>query len=242
MNSYLTAARAAVVIACAFVLSACTARTVAPDVASPRTVPAQFLAMYAAQDEERFPVPASDISEMDEQFLRTVVAYPTSEQPGTIVVDTDARHLFLVLENGQAVRYGIGVGSEGMRWSGRAQVGRKAEWPRWTPTAAMIRREPEKNGPWAKGMPPGLENPLGPRALYLYQDGRDTLYRIHGTNEPWTIGQAVSSGCIRMLNQDIIDLYRRTPVGAKVVVLNRNIDRSAQPAIAATKHPSRPPV
>lgn len=242
MVRFLTAARAAAVFACVIALTACTAHNVAPDVATPRAIPAHFLAMYAAEDAERFPIPAADISEMDERFLRSVVPYTTSEQPGTIVVDTDARHLYLVLENAQAVRYGIGVGAEGMRWSGRAQVGRKAEWPRWTPTVAMIRREPEKNGPWASGMPPGLANPLGPRALYLYQDGRDTLYRIHGTNEPWTIGKSVSSGCIRMLNQDIIDLYRRTPVGAKVVVLNRNLGDSNQPEIAEKKKDSSRPV
>jgi len=178
-----------------------------------------YVALYGAVPEERFPVPAADLSEIDPQFLRTLVPYATSERPGTIVVDTPNRFLYLVQENGMALRYGIGVGAEGMAWSGRARVGRKAEWPRWTPTAAMIRRDPIKNGPWAGGMPPGLDNPLGPRALYLHQNGRDTLYRIHGTNEPHTIGTSVSSGCIRMLNQDIIDLYRRLPLDSVVVVL-----------------------
>ncbi len=177
------------------------------------------MALYKVVPEERFAIPASDISRIDPQFLRTEVAYATYEQPGTIVVDTAHRHLYLVLENGRALRYGIGVGADGMKWSGRAVVGRKAEWPRWTPTLAMIKRDPERNGPWAKGMPPGLDNPLGPRALYLYQGGRDTLYRIHGTNEPHTIGEAVSSGCIRMLNQDILDLYSRVPTQTPVVVL-----------------------
>ena len=186
-----------------------------------RALPAPgYAALYGAVPEERFPVPAADLSEIDEKFLRTLVPYATSERPGTIVVDTPNRFLYLVQENGMALRYGIGVGAEGMAWSGRARVGRKAEWPRWTPTAAMIRRDPIKNGPWAGGMPPGLDNPLGPRALYLHQNGRDTLYRIHGTNEPHTIGTSVSSGCIRMLNQDIIDLYRRIPVDSVVVVLS----------------------
>lgn len=178
-----------------------------------------YVAMYGPKPNEKFPLPATDISHVDPKFLRQEVAYETTEQPGTIVVDTASRHLYLVRENGRAIRYGIGVGAEGMKWAGRAQVGRKAEWPRWTPTAAMIKRDPKRNGPWAKGMPAGLRNPLGPRALYLFQNGRDTLYRIHGTTEPDTIGEAVSSGCIRMLNPDILDLYNRVPVGAPVVVL-----------------------
>ena len=165
--------------------------------------------------------PATDISSVDPQFLRREVAYDTPERPGTIVVDTADRHLYLVRENGRAIRYGIGVGAEGMKWAGRAQVGRKAMWPRWTPTAAMIKRDPERNRPWANGMPPGPGNPLGPRALYLFQDGRDTLYRIHGTSEPWSIGKSMSSGCIRLFNQDIIDLYSRVPAGTNVLVLNR---------------------
>ncbi|MGO4574233.1 L,D-transpeptidase [Microvirga sp. 2TAF3] len=185
-----------------------------------RAVDPTYVAMYGSQPEEQFPLPATDISEVDPKFLRREVAYSGTEEPGTIVVDTASRYLYLVRENGRAIRYGIGVGAEGMAWSGRARIGRKASWPRWTPTAAMIRREPERNGRWAGGMPPGLGNPLGARALYLYQDGRDTMYRIHGTSEPWSIGQSVSSGCIRLFNQDIIDLFNRAPVGTPVVVLN----------------------
>ena len=184
-------------------------------------VSAEYLAMYGEQPEEKFPLPATDVSEVDPRFLRREVAYPTSEAPGTIVVDTDNRYLYLVRENGRAIRYGIGVGKPGMSWRGRATIQRKAEWPRWTPTASMIARDPEKNGPWAGGMEAGLENPLGARALYLYQGGRDTMYRIHGTAEPWSIGQSVSSGCIRLFNQDIIDLYSRVPTGTNVLVLNR---------------------
>nr|WP_229426534.1 L,D-transpeptidase [Microvirga alba] len=179
-----------------------------------------YVAMYGPQPDEVHPIPQTDISEVDPQFLRREVAYGGREQPGTIVVDTAARYLYLVRENGRAIRYGIGVGKEGLAWSGRASVGRKAPWPRWTPTQAMIKREPERNARWAGGMDPGLENPLGARALYLYDDGRDTMYRIHGTSEPWSIGENVSSGCIRLFNQDIIDLYNRVPVGAPVVVLN----------------------
>lgn len=205
-------------------LAACVSAQQQPIQTAAATVPhisAQYLAMYGERPNEEFPLPATDLSEVDPRFLRKEVAYPTREQPGTIVVDTDNRFLYLVRENGRAIRYGIGVGKQGMSWRGRATVGRKAAWPRWTPTQAMIARDPEKNGPWAGGMPAGLENPLGARALYLYQDSRDTLYRIHGTNEPWTIGQSVSSGCIRMFNQDIIDLHSRVPTGTKVVVLNR---------------------
>jgi len=202
----------------AMALAGCVS-TQAPQQADLNVPHPTYVAMYGPQPNEKFPLPATDISSVDPQFLRREVAYDTRERPGTIVVDTANRHLYLVRENGRAIRYGIGVGAEGMKWAGRAQVGRKAAWPRWTPTAAMIKRDPERNRPWANGMRPGPGNPLGPRALYLFQDGRDTLYRIHGTTEPDTIGQAVSSGCIRMLNQDILDLYSRVPVGAPVVVL-----------------------
>ena len=137
--------------------------------------------------------------------------------PGTIVVNTGERHLYLVLEGGQAIRYGVGIGRDGFTWSGRAKVGRKAEWPTWTPTKEMMERQPETRE-FAGGMPPGLTNPLGARALYIYQDGRDTLYRLHGTMEVWSIGGAVSSGCVRLLFHDIIDLYSRAPVGTQIVV------------------------
>jgi len=181
----------------------------------------EYARMYGPRPDERFPLPATDISEVDPKFLRREVAYNGPEQPGTIVVDTANRYLYLVRENGRALRYGIGVGKEGLAWSGRARIGRKAAWPNWTPTPDMIRREPNRNARWAGGMPGGLENPLGARALYLYEGDKDTLYRLHGTTEPWSIGQAVSSGCIRLFNQDIIDLYNRVPVGSSVVVLNR---------------------
>lgn len=179
-----------------------------------------YRAMYGAQPDERFPLPATDIRNVDERFFRQQVDYHRSEPAGTIVVDTNNRFLYLVQENGKAMRYGIGVGRAGLAFEGQAEVARKAEWPRWTPTANMIERDPERNAQWAGGMEPGLENPLGPRALYLYQDGRDTLYRIHGTSEPWSIGLDVSSGCIRLFNQDIIDLYSRVPLNTQVIVLH----------------------
>jgi lipoprotein-anchoring transpeptidase ErfK/SrfK len=199
---------------------------------------AAFLSMYDERPDERHPLPATDIDEVDTRFLRQEVDYRTPERPGTIVVDTSARYLYLVRENGRAIRYGIGVGKQGMSWRGRATVARKAEWPRWTPTAAMIAREPERNARWAGGMAGGIENPLGARALYLYQGDRDTLYRIHGTSEPWSIGKAVSSGCIRLFNQDIIDLHSRVPTGTPVVVLNRN--PIGEPQIDETDAPLPP--
>lgn len=184
---------------------------------------ASYMSMYAQVDTEPFPVPAIDLTTVEPAFLRREVAYRTSEEPGTIVVDPGTRYAHLVLENGRALRYGVGVGKqEAFNFRGHATVARKAEWPGWRPTPDMIKREPERYGPLKDGLPGGPGNPLGPRALYLYRDGQDTYYRLHGTVEPWTIGTMVSSGCVRLLNQDIIDLYRRVPVGAKVVVLPAN--------------------
>jgi lipoprotein-anchoring transpeptidase ErfK/SrfK len=174
--------------------------------------------IYGPIDTEPFPVEAVDITQIDPQFLRHEVAYDTPQPPGTIVVDPGQRFLYLVRPEGRAIRYGIGVGREGFAWNGTARVARKAQWPTWTPPSQMIKRQPELRE-YASGMPGGPDNPLGARALYLYQGDRDTLYRIHGTIEPYTIGQAVSSGCIRLINQDIINLYSRVPVGTKVVVL-----------------------
>jgi lipoprotein-anchoring transpeptidase ErfK/SrfK len=180
--------------------------------------PRWLTSTYAAIPDEPFPIAAVDVHKIDRRYLRQLVAYRTGEPPGTIIVDPNRRFLYLVMEDGQALRYGVGVGRQGFGWSGRAIIQRKARWPKWTPTANMIRRDPRLQE-YANGMEPGLDNPLGARALYLYQDGRDTLYRLHGTNEPWSIGQAASSGCIRLFNQDAIDLHRRTPVGSQVVVL-----------------------
>jgi lipoprotein-anchoring transpeptidase ErfK/SrfK len=186
--------------------------------AAQTAVPPSLAALYAEMPNERFPIPEVDFEEVDPDVLRRVIVYDGSEMPGTIIVNTREHALLLVMEGGQAMRYGVGVGKEGLAWSGRAIVGRKAEWPRWTPTKDMIAREPEKNARWAGGMEPGLQNPLGARALYLYSNGRDTLYRIHGTNDPSSIGTSVSSGCIRMINQDVIDLYGRVPEGSQVIV------------------------
>lgn len=144
-----------------------------------------------------------------------IVANPTSEPPDTIVVDTKTRHLFYVQKDGMAIEYGIGVGRDGFAWKGVAYVGRKAEWPRWIPPKEMLKRRPDL----PTEMDGGLANPLGARALYLFENNKDTLFRIHGTNEPDTIGKAVSSGCIRMMNADVMDLYQRVAVGTRVVVL-----------------------
>lgn len=158
-------------------------------------------------------------AEVDVNFARYEVDDPTGQPPGTVVVDTKNRLLFLVLPGKKAMRYGVAVGDEAYGWTGEAVVQRKAEWPKWMPPADMVARWPYlKPTSDAGGLPGGPKNPLGARALYLYSNGKDTLYRIHGTNEPEQIGQAVSSGCIRMRNIDVIDLYNRVPVGAKVIV------------------------
>lgn len=188
-------------------------------ISEPRIRP-QYTAMYAAVGNEPFPVPAVDLKRVNPNFFRREVAYSTREQPGTIVVDPNERYAYLVMEGGRAMRYGVGVGKEeAFNFQGEATIARKAQWPRWTPTPNMIRRDPDRYAKYAGGLPGGEGNPLGPRALYLFRDGQDTLYRLHGTVEPWTIGTMVSSGCVRLLNQDIIDLYSRVPVGARAIVL-----------------------
>jgi len=152
-------------------------------------------------------------AEFDPHFARYEVSDPTHEPPGTIVVETKERQLYFVQPGGKAIRYGVSVGDEAYGWAGAARIDRKAEWPAWNPPAEMIKRWPHVHA-----MQGGPMNPLGARALYLSDHGKDTLYRIHGTNEPEKIGQAVSSGCIRMRNIDVVDLYNRVPVGATVIV------------------------
>ena len=173
---------------------------------------------YAAKPEEKFPLPAMHLDKVKPELRRQEVTYDTSHPAGTVVVDTPARRLYYVMGEGRAMRYGVGVGRQGLALKGDAYIGRKSEWPSWTPTANMMRRDP-RNLKFAGGMPGGPNNPLGARALYLYRGGNDTMFRLHGTNQPQSIGHAMSSGCIRMLNHDIIDLYSRVPVGSKVVVL-----------------------
>jgi lipoprotein-anchoring transpeptidase ErfK/SrfK len=153
---------------------------------------------------------ADDSIELDPQFRKQMVLYRTTEPPGTIIISTSDRHLYLVQGNGRAIRYGIGVGRDGFQWQGLLNISRKAEWPDWTPPPEMIVRQPYL----PRFMAGGPGNPLGARALYLGA----TVYRIHGTNRPDTIGTAVSSGCFRLVNADVSDLYDRVPVGTKVIV------------------------
>jgi len=154
----------------------------------------------------------------DPRYRRQEVAYDGGEPPGTIVVDTRARYLYFVENGGFATRYGVAVGEEGLSFKGEATIGRKAEWPSWKPTDDMIARKP-RLAQYAEGVPGGPDNPLGAAALYLYQGGQDTLFRLHGTNAPWSIGQAVSNGCIRLTNANIVDLYSRTRIGTRVLVI-----------------------
>lgn len=157
--------------------------------------------------------------EVPQKFKRHVVRLSTNERPGTIIVDTTNKFLYYVLDNSSAIRYGIGVGREGFGWSGVVKVARKAEWPDWVPPKEMIAREARKGHYLPPRMEGGKDNPLGARALYLFGKGGDSGYRIHGTNQPWSIGLNLSSGCIRMMNNDVEDLYNRVPVGTKVIVI-----------------------
>jgi lipoprotein-anchoring transpeptidase ErfK/SrfK len=184
--------------------------------------------MYGPIMGERFPVPAVDLSKIDPAFYRREVDYATSEPAGTIIVEPHNHYLYFVQGGGRAIRYGVGVGRQGFSWSGDATINSKQEWPDWYPPKEMFDRQPELLAQMTQlqsgiGRAGGPGNPLGARALYLWQNGKDTLYRIHGTVEPWTIGKSVSSGCIRMINQDAIDLYNRTPVGTRVVVAGSEI-------------------
>lgn len=176
------------------------------------------VANYAAIPDEKFPLKAMPLDKIKPELRRQEVAYEGPHKAGTVVVDTPARRLYYVLGEGKAMRYGVGVGREGLAFAGNAYVGRKADWPRWTPTQNMMRRE-ERYRKLAGGMEGGPWNPLGARAMYLYRGGNDTHFRIHGTNQPESIGLAMSSGCVRMLNHDVIDLYERVKVGDRVVVV-----------------------
>ena len=171
-----------------------------------------------------------DESSIPDPYKRHIVTYHRKEQPGTIVVDSDARYLYYVLPGGKAIRYGVTVGEEALAWSGVAKVGRMQEWPSWTPTAEIKERMDVPNY-----VSPGPQNPMGARAMYLYEGNKDTLYRIHGTNQPDYIGQAISSGCIRMTNEDVIDLYDRVKLGSIVVVIApKQGDSPLNPRVALT--------
>lgn len=211
-RSFLAGAAAS---ATALALAGCSTTRVPPTMA--QTFDPYYVRMYGAVTNEPYPIPAVDLHQLKPTHFRTEVPYPTAERPGTLVVSTAERYLYLVRENGMAIRYGVGIGREGFTWSGRGRIGRKKAWPVWTPPPAMIKRQPELEE-FRNGQPPGITNPLGARALYIYDGGTDTGYRVHGTAEVWSIGGAVSSGCVRLLNQDIIDLFSRVPVDTIVVV------------------------
>lgn len=174
--------------------------------------------MYGPVPEEKFPIPAVDVTKIDPKYYRRTVRYASDEAPGTIVVDPGNYYVYRIEGDGNATRYGANVGRDGFRWSGEAYVGRKAEWPIWTPPKEMIARQPEARK-YAGGMQPGLDNPLGARTLYLYQNGVYTLYTIYSTSDPETIGSGITSGCTGLLTQDMLHLYAQTPVKTKVVVL-----------------------
>lgn len=176
---------------------------------------------YASRFDGGFGIAAIPVSKVNKRYLRQEVYYRSRHKKGTVIVDPHGKFLYLVMGNNRAMRYGIGVGRQGFEWQGTAYIGWKQKWPKWTPPEEMIAREPKlaKWGVDNGGMPGGPKNPLGARALYLFQDGKDTLYRLHGTPQWASIGTAASSGCIRLMNQDVIDLYTRVPNGAKVVVL-----------------------
>lgn len=190
-------------------------------VSDPVAEPGPPPAIYGPRHNEQFPIPAVGRGVLPARFWRQVVDDPTGEKPGTVIVDTPGHYLYLVLPNGKAMRYGVGVGKAGFEWQGRAKIAWKRKWPTWTPPASMIEREPHLEK-YREGMEPGLENPLGARALYIHENGVDTLYRVHGTNQPRSIGQSMSSGCIRMINQDVIDLYDRVRTPTSIVVLQGN--------------------
>ncbi len=176
--------------------------------------------IYGETYDGGFLIPAVPYQRIDPRFYRQRVANPTGEAPGTVVVDTQSRFLYLVESGGTAMRYGVGIGKEGFAWSGEGVIQWRQKWPRWKPPNEMVARKPElaqysiENG----GMEPGLMNPLGARAMYIFQNGEDTLYRLHGSPEWNSIGKAVSSGCVRLINQDVIDLYDRVPTKARIVV------------------------
>lgn len=174
--------------------------------------------MYGAMPDKKFPIQAVDVSKVDPKYFRRTVRYETKEAPGTIIVDPSNYYVYRIEGDGNATRYGANVGREGFLWSGDAYVGRKAEWPTWTPPKEMIKRQPEV-AKYARGMPGGPDNPLGARTLYLYQKGVYTLYTIYSTSDPESIGSGVTSGCTGLLTQDMMDLYDRTPVNTKVIVL-----------------------
>lgn len=202
-------------------LASCTTTSGETDKVAETTKVEIFSDAYGNVTDAGFALPAIPIQKVDPKFHRQIVNFSTSEKPGTIIVNTRERFLYYVLPRGQAVRYGIGVGKQGFAWEGEAYIAWKQEWPTWHPPKEMAVRKPEIARYVENGMDPGLKNPLGARAMYLFNDkGQDTLFRLHGTPEWASIGTAASSGCIRLMNQDVMDLYNRVKPGrsAKVIV------------------------
>ncbi len=187
---------------------------------------AHALPLTGAPSVEQNRLPVVDVASKQPkpEFMRKKVRLDTREAPGTIIIDTNTKYLYYVEGNNRATRYGVGVGRDGFGWGGEVKIGRKAEWPDWRPPATMIRREAAKGRKIPHYVKGGINNPLGARAMYLYKGGRDTIFRIHGTNQPWTIGLNMSSGCIRMMNKDVEHLYSRAPVGTKVIVIGPGKD------------------
>nr|WP_246748612.1 L,D-transpeptidase [Rhizobium setariae] len=219
-------------------LTGCATTASKPAVVSPQAeemLPepaADYAMMYGEKLDEQFPLPAIPYQKIKPQFYRQMVDDPTGQAPGTLVVDTGNHFLYYTYPNGKAMRYGVGLGRAGFEWAGRGVIQYKRKWPRWTPPDEMVARQPAlqrysiANG----GMDAGIKNPLGARALYIFQNNEDTLYRIHGSPEWWTIGKSVSSGCVRLMNQDIVDLYERVRGKTPVVVT----DLSAGGMMAST--------
>lgn len=190
------------------------------EVAKVKSNQTTFASLYSPLPNEKFPVPGVPEGELEERFFRQRVNYKTKEKPGSLIVDTQNFYLYHVEPKGKAMRYGVGLGRAGFEWSGRARVLWKQEWPKWTPPAEMIERQPELEK-WSEangGMPGGLENPLGARALYIFEGNVDTLYRLHGTPQHRSIGKAVSSGCVRLIHQDIIHLHSRVKTRSPILV------------------------
>lgn len=184
------------------------------------SIPAGRLAHYGKLDDAGHWLPAIPVGDVPTRFLRREVAYASSQRPGTIIVDTASRHLYLILGNGKAMRYGVGIGRQGYAWKGEGRIQYKRTWPHWTPSDEYVSKKPEMKMFSASygGLVGGIKNPLGARALYIFANGKDTLFRVHGTPDWKSIGKNVSSGCIRMFNQDVIDLYSRVPNGATIIV------------------------
>ena len=195
--------------------AACAATTLYAPAIHARSTPGKRF--YATPDDKHAIMPVAP-GIVPLEYRKQIVPYANNLDPGAIVIDTRNKFLYLKLDANRAMRYGVSVGKEGFGWSGHANIARKVMWPKWTPPREMIARD-KKLEKFAKGMPGGPDNPLGARAMYLYKDGKDTLYRIHGTTKPSSIGKAQSSGCIRMLNEDVVEVYQRTVMGTDVYVL-----------------------